>query len=316
MSNPQQPATPRYWGPRYWPTWFGLGVIWLLAQLPYGWQIRIGALLGWLMYHLVPRRRQVAEINIGLCFPELDTEARQRLVKKTFRSSGIALMETSLAWWGRDAMLARLASYDGFEHLERAKAQGKGVLLLSAHMTGMEMGGRLLVLRHPFAVMYRPHDNPLIEAVIKHAREVHAEKLIHRFDMRDMVRTLRQGGTVWYAPDQDFGRRNSVFAPFFGISTATLTTTSKLAKMSGAAVVPFLTARREDGKGYRLTFLPALADFPSGDDVADAGRYNQVVEEFVRQVPDQYLWLHRRFKTRPPGEEQFYPRKKRKEKKG
>ncbi len=292
--------------PRYWPTWLGLGALWTLSRLPFGLQMRLGAQLGMLMYYLARRRRHITRCNIALCFPELDADAQQMLVRKTFHSAGISLMETGLAWWGKDKMLARRVEIEGLEHLQQATAQGKGVLLLGAHFTSLEISGRLLSQFHPCAAMYRKHDNPLFEAIIKHSRETHLDRIISRRDMRGMVRALREGTVVWYATDQDFGSRNSVFAPFFGIQTASLVMTSKLARLSGAPVVPFFSQRLDDDSGYKLTLLPALTNFPSGDDIADAARINAVIEQQVRKVPDQYLWLHRRFKTRPEGEPGLY----------
>ncbi len=292
--------------PRYWLTWLGLGVLWLLSRLPFTLQMRLGSLLGMLMYHLARRRRHITRCNIVLCFPELDSAAQQMLIRKTFRSAGISLMETGLAWWGRDKVLARRVQVEGLEHLQRATALGKGVLLLGAHFTSLEISGRLLACFHSCAAMYRKHDNPLFEAIIKHSRETHLDKIISRRDMRGMVRALREGTVVWYATDQDFGPRNSVFAPFFGIQTASLVMTSKLARLSGAPVVPFFSQRLDDDSGYKLILLPALTDFPSGDDVADAARINAIIERQVRKAPDQYLWLHRRFKTRPEGESGLY----------
>lgn len=292
--------------PRYWLTWLGLGVLWTLSRLPFSLQMRLGSLLGMAMYYLARRRRHITQCNITLCFPELDSTAQQALVHKTFRSAGISLMETGLAWWGKNSMLSKRVEIEGLEHLQQATAQGKGVLLLGAHFTSLEISGRLLSQFHPCAAMYRKHDNPLFEAIIKHSRETHLDKIISRRDMRGMVRALREGTVVWYATDQDFGPRNSVFAPFFGLQTASLVMTSKLARLSGAPVVPFFSQRLDDNSGYKLILLPALADFPSGDDVADAARINAIIEKQVRKVPDQYLWLHRRFKTRPEGEPGLY----------
>jgi len=280
--------------------------LWMLSRLPFNLQMQLGALLGTMMYHLARRRRHIARCNITLCFPELDCEAQQILLRKTFRSAGISLMETGLAWWGKDKMLGKRVTIEGLEHLQQASASGKGVLLLGAHFTSLEISGRLLSRFHPCAAMYRKHDNPLFEAIIKHSRETHLDKIISRRDMRGMVRALREGTVVWYATDQDFGPRNSVFAPFFGVQTASLVMTSKLARLSGAPVVPFFSQRLEDDSGYRLILLPALTDFPGSDDVADATRINAIIEKQVRKVPDQYLWLHRRFKTRPESEFGLY----------
>ncbi len=296
----------RFLAPRYWGTWLALGLLRSLNLFPYRWQVGIGAGLGRLLYHVGKRRRRITETNIARCFPELDVGAQKLLVKRTFRAAGIAIPETALAWWGKDADLAPLVEIEGMAHLRAALAQGKGVLLLGAHFTSLEISGRLLALHQPCQAMYRRHDNPLFEAVIKQSRETHLEGLIERRDMRRMIRSLREGKVVWYAPDQDFGTRSGVFAPFFGIQTATLVMTSKLAKVSGAPVLPFFSQHTEGNKGYRLIIRPALEDFPSGDDVADATRINAIIEEQVRKAPEQYLWLHRRFKTRPPGEAPFY----------
>lgn len=307
MNSRPQVFDPRpYLHPRHWPTWLALGLLRLPTLLPFPMQIRLGALLGALSYYFSPKRRHIAATNIALCFPEQSAPEQRRLVRKTFRSAGIALIETSLAWWGKNEMLARRVQIEGLEHLQQAAAQGKGVLLLGAHFTSLEVSGRLLALHHPCTAMYRRHGNPLFEAIIKHSRETHLDRLISRKDMRGMIRGLRTGSVVWYAPDQDFGRHNSVFAPFFGIPTSTLVTTSKLARLSGAPVVPFFSQRLSDDSGYQLTLQPALEDFPSNDDVADATRINTIIEAQVRKAPDQYLWLHRRFKTRPLGEPGLY----------
>ncbi|NOX93177.1 MAG: LpxL/LpxP family Kdo(2)-lipid IV(A) lauroyl/palmitoleoyl acyltransferase [Gammaproteobacteria bacterium] len=303
-NDPFRPGT--FLHPRYWPTWLGLGALWMLSRLPFSLQMQLGSLLGITMYHLARRRRHITQCNITLCFPELDADAQQVLVRKTFRSAGISLMETGLAWWGKDKMLTRRVKIEGLEHLQQATAPGKGVLLLGAHFTSLEISGRLLSQFHPCAAMYRKHDNPLFEAIIKHSRETHLDKIISRRDMRGMVRALREGTVVWYATDQDFGHRNSVFAPFFGVQTASLVMTSKLARLSGAPVVPFFSQRLDDDSGYKLILLPALTDFPGDDDVADATRINAIIEQQVRKVPEQYLWLHRRFKTRPEGEPGLY----------
>jgi KDO2-lipid IV(A) lauroyltransferase len=308
MSNPVAPWRQRkFLAPQYWPAWLGLGLGWCCAQLPYRIQLWLGASLGMLGYALMKKRRKITLTNIELCFPELNTQQQQALVKKNFRSSGTALLETLLAWWGSERRMKKLLQHvEGLEHLQQALQQGKGVILLSAHLTCLEIGGRLLALHQPFAVMYKRTRNPLMETVIQHSRETHFQKAIPHHDMRAMVRSLKQNLVCWYAPDQDFGDQHSVFAPFMGVSTATLIATSRLARMSGAAVVPFFQRRLEDGSGYALSILPPLEQFPSGDDVADATRINHIIEQQIRTAPDQYLWMHKRFKTRPPGETDIY----------
>ncbi len=293
--------------PRYWLTWLGLALLRGGMRLPYRAQLTVGAGVGILIYYLMPWRRRVAQINIALCFPELSAAQQQALVKNNFRCAGISLLETALSWWASAARLKTLSQIEGIEHLQHALEKNRGVILLSAHFTCLEIGGRLLTLQQRFHVMYKKHRNRLFEALMKQARERNYELAIERHDVRGMLRSLKQGNAVWYAPDQDFGAQHSVFAPFMGIVCATLAAPSRLAKMSGAPVVPFFPQRLDDGSGYRLILLPALENFPSGDELADATRINAVIEQAVRRAPEQYLWLHRRFKTRPPGEAPLYP---------
>lgn len=308
MNKPTAPwRQKKFLAPRFWPAWLGLGLGWGCAQLPYRLQLGLGSMLGMLGYALMKSRRRVVQTNIALCFPELTAAQQQALVKKSFRSTGTALPETLLAWWGSERRMHKLLQrVEGLEHLQQALQKGHGVILLSAHLTCLEIGGRLLALHQPFAVMYKRTRDPLMEAVIQHSRETHFQKAIPHHDMRSMVRSLRQNLICWYAPDQDFGEQHSVFAPFMGIPTATLVATARLAKMSGAAVVPFFQRRLEDGSGYELTILPALEQFPCGDDVEDATRINRIIEQQIRLAPDQYLWMHKRFKTRPPGAPGLY----------
>jgi len=296
--------------PRYWPTWLGLAVMWCLAQLPYRVQLAIGRLTGALLERFSPRRVRIARINLELCFPELDAAARRALVHAHFRSLGIGAVETAMSWWTPERRLRNLAHIEGLEHLQAAHARGRGVILLAGHFTTLEIGGRLLALHAPFHVHYREHKNPVFEAVMKRAREARFEKAIPRGNMRAMVRSLKDNTAVWYAPDQNYGAEQSVFVPFFGVPAATITATSRLARISGAAVVPFFQQRLPGTAGYRLTLMPALADFPGEDETADAVRVNALIEQAIRRAPEQYLWTHRRFKTQPPGTPSPYARRR------
>jgi len=292
--------------PRYWGTWLGLGLLWLLTRLPYVWQLKAGRWLGRTVYRLAKRRRRIAAINLNLCFPELSVSEREALLIQHFESLGMGLLEMVTAWWVADKHLAHLGQLEGFEHLEAALSRGKGVILLSAHFTSLEIGTRFLTLKTQVHATYRPHENPVVELFMKKSRELHAEKAISRDAIRDMVRSLRQNKPVWFAIDQNFGHKNSVFAPFFGIPAATNTATARLAKLTGAAVVPFFVSRLPDAKGYQVILQPALTDFPTDDNVADATTVNGLIEQQTRQAPEQYLWAHRRFKDRPNDEERFY----------
>jgi KDO2-lipid IV(A) lauroyltransferase len=291
---------------RYWPTWSGLGLLWCLSKLPYAWQLAIGRRIGKLFYRFSNRRRHIVATNLSLCFPELTAVAREELLQEQFASLGIGVLEMAMSWWGTDRQLKKLARLDGLEHLHRALEQGKGVILLSAHFTTLEIGGRLLSMSAPFHVMYRTHKNAAFEATLKAARTRHFRKAIPRGDLRGMLRSLGENIPVWYAPDQDYGREQSIFVPFFGINTASITGTSRLARISKAAVVPFFQTRLPGAQGYQLTLYPALDNFPGDSIEADTWRINELIETRVREHPEQYLWAHRRFKTRPEGEPGVY----------
>lgn len=282
------------------------GMLWCVTRLPYSGQLLIGRSLGRLIRRLARDRRNIARTNLALCFPERSGSEREQLFDDHFDSLGIALIETALAWWGSNRRLEGLLTINGLGHLEDALRHGRGAILLSAHFTTLEIGGRLLALHAPFHVLYRSHKNPVIEALQRRARRRHFEKAIRRDDLRALLASLKQNRPVWYAPDQDFGRANSLFVPFFGIPAATLTATSRLARLSGAPVVPFFPRRLPDARGYELSLLPALEDFPGKDVEQDTRRIMALIEERVRQQPEQYLWVHRRFKTRPPGEPPVY----------
>lgn len=287
--------------------WIGLGTMWGVAHMPHRLQLLIGHAIGRVLRMALKDRRAFAWVNLCLCFPELSVDQRRTLLKRHFLSLGMGMVETAMCWWTPARRLYPLVQMDGLENLHRALDRGKGVILLSAHFTTTEIGARLLHLFVPFHASYRKHNNLLFETIMRRAREAHCQTAIPRGDIRAFLRSLKQNVPIWYAPDQNYSpRHNIVFAPFFGVPAATVTATARLAQMSGAAVVPFFPQRLDDG-GYRLCILPALEDFPSGDIAADTNRVNRVIEDAVRQVPAQYLWVHRRFKTRPEGEAYLYP---------
>lgn len=293
-------------GPKHWPTWIGLGFLRLCTLLPYRMQMWLGRLLGYLSFALMSRRRHIVEINIQLAFPELNEKEQKSLVRKTFASTGMGIFETAMAWWGSKRRLQSRVIINGIEHLQNALAQGKGVILLSAHFSCLELSGRLLSFTQPFQVTYKRAHNPLMEAVLRHVRKKHFIDAINTYDTREMITGLKKNVATWYAMDQDLGARLHVFAPFMGIPACTLTTTSRLARMSGAIVVPYFPKRLDDSYKYELTILPALENFPSKDELEDTTRINDLITEHVRKAPEQYLWVHRRFKTRPPGEPDVY----------
>ena len=292
--------------PRYWSTWFGLGILRGIAQLPYYWQFHIGKLIGRAMYLLSRRRRHIAEVNLRLCFPEFDAQQRRRLLKKHFASLGMSLVETAMSWWTPDARMRKLAQVEGLGHIEQALRHGKGVILLSAHFTNLEIGTHLLAIHTRFHAMYKSHKNPLFDTVMKRAREARCEKAIPSDDVRGMLNSLKQNIPVWYASDQNYGLKHSVFVPFFGIPAATNPAPLRLARLSGAPIIPFMIQRRDDRHDYLLTLLPALDGIPSDDIYQDLLHISQLIEQQVRKAPEQYLWVHRRFKDRPSEEGGFY----------
>ncbi|TBV10650.1 lipid A biosynthesis lauroyl acyltransferase [Stutzerimonas kirkiae] len=294
--------------PRFWPLWLGLGSLWLLVQLPYRVLLVLGRGLGLAMYRLARARRRIARRNLQLCLGHLDAGQRERLLKANFISTGIAFFEMAMSWWWPQRRLQRLAHVEGLEHLQRAAAEGQGVILMALHFTTLEIGAALLGQRYTIDGMYRQHKNPLFDYVQRRGRERHNPDAtaIEREDVRTMLKVLRAGRAIWYAPDQDYGRKQSLFVPLFGISAATVTATSKFARLGKARVVPFTQERLADGSGYRLTLHAPLADFPGESEAADCLRINQWIEREVTALPEQYLWAHRRFKTRPEGEEGLY----------
>jgi len=291
--------------PRYWLSWLGLTLMRLSVYLPKRLQLLIGKTLGRLLIPFMGSRAKIARRNIELCFPELDPSQQQVLLKNTLTTMGMMMIETAMSWWASDRTLSKRVRYEGLEHLEQAKARGKGVILLTGHFTSMELGGRLIMLKTPAYVMFRHLKNKLFNAVMMRARTFHSEGIVLRDDPRSMLRALKKNKVVWYAPDQDFGQRTSVFAKFFGVQAATIPATARMVKMSGASIVPFVPRREADGS-YTLSIDKAWENYPSGDDMADAQRINDWLEQAIRQSPEQYLWVHRRFKTQPEGKGQLY----------
>ncbi|HXH04231.1 MAG TPA: LpxL/LpxP family Kdo(2)-lipid IV(A) lauroyl/palmitoleoyl acyltransferase [Candidatus Competibacteraceae bacterium] len=295
-----------YAAPRYWPTWLGMVTMRLMAALPLAWQLRLGRWMGLLSLRVAPRRRRIADTNLRLCFPHLNSGQRRHLLREHFAALGIGMFETAAAWWAPDAALRGRVEIVGLEHLEQASASGKGIILLTGHFTCLELGARFITWHLDFHAMYRPHKNPLYEALMRRCREQQSRlPPLPRDELRATLRALRQGRAIWYAPDQNYGGTQSVFVPFFGIPTLTITATARLAQLGEALVLPYWPQRLADGR-YRVIIQPPLSDFPSGEAQADARRINALLEDAIRQAPEQYLWVHRRFKTRPPGEPRIY----------
>lgn len=296
----------RFYHPRFWPVWLGVGLLRLAVLLPLSWQIRLGHWLGTCLYQLMKKRRHVTAVNIRLCFPEKPAQEQARMVREVFQHNAIGLLESASGWWMSDQRLQVPVSMRGLEHLHQALSLGRGVILLGGHFSTLDMGGRLTSRYFAADIMYRRHNNPLMEVIIRRARERHLVQAIERENLRQVLRALRDNHVVWYAPDQDFGPRYSVYAPFFGVPAATITATSRLARLNHSPVLMLAQRRSADNRSYVLEISPPLADFPSADEVADATQINQVLEQAIRQAPTQYMWVHRRFKTHPKGKNYLY----------
>ncbi|MDZ7751676.1 MAG: lipid A biosynthesis acyltransferase [Gammaproteobacteria bacterium] len=273
-----------------------LVLLWLVARLPHRVALALGGAGGRLYLLFSRRRRRVARINLELCFPGLTRDEHQALLRDHFSSLGQGIVEMAIGWWTDLAPVLARTEMEGVEHLTAAAARGRGVVLLSAHFTGLELGGALLNTRMPFAVVYRKHEHPVIQRTLARSRARLFRRAIPRNDIRQMLKALKEGEIVWFAADQHPRKRSGVMAGFFGIPTLTSTAPSRIARASGSPVVPFFPHRLEDG-GYVLRILPELEGFPSGDEVLDATRINRIIEDEVRRAPHEYLWIHRRFKT-------------------
>lgn len=292
--------------PRHWLAWVGTGVIWLIGRLPFPLWRALGRGLGRLTLLVRNQRRRVAERNIALCFPELDAAQQRALLDEYMRDIGMMLIEFCVGWMASDSAIRRIpVQVEGLEHIEAARARGQGILLVDGHFSHLELCGRMLAQRVGVAAMYRRMDSPVLDWVVLRARLHYIEAMIEREDLRDTVRLLREGGTLWYAPDQDMRGKQRIFAPFFGVPAATIPATHHLARLSGACVIPFFHRRLDDGS-YALRVEAPLEGVPSDDVQADTTAVNAAIERMVREAPAQYLWLHKRFKTRPQGEPPVY----------
>lgn len=301
--------------PRYWAIWFlFVPLLVLAALLPWAVQQRLGRGLGWLLWRFIGQRRRDTETNIALCFPEKSEAERAGMVRDVFRNGGLSLFETANAWLRPVGYYDHRVTATGLEHLEAALARGKGVLLLGAHYSFVDLCGLLAMRFFAVDIVYRPQNNPALEWLIRRCRRRIYGVQIDHDNMRQLIRALKDNHVVWYTPDQDFGLKQGVFAPFFGVSAATLTSPRRLQKINGSPVLFVHFRRLGLEERYEMLITPPLDAYPSDDVVADATRVNAMLETLIRRSPTQYMWYHRRFKTRPPGEPMPYPRKRRHQK--
>ena len=305
MSDDRKPLH-RFWTLRYWPTWLGMAALRLVCLLPHRAALAIGRGLGRIAERRAGSRRAIVRRNIELCFPDLTAEERDALAARHFEALGMSLIEMGIGRWASDRTHAKIARLEGREHLQQALDSGKGIILLSAHFTTLEISGRLLAMNcPPFDAVYRKNRSEFITELQRTGRERSADETIEKRDIKKMVRKLRKGRPVWYAPDQSYDRKGAVVVPFFGVPSMHTAATSTLARLGDAVTLPFFPRRLEDGS-YVHTILPPLPDFPGDDPVEDTRKYVSVLEEHIRSCPEQYFWLHRKFKNLPEGYDDYY----------
>ncbi len=300
MATQAPPPHSAFLAPGFWPTWLGIGLLCLVAWLPFRLRMAAGSALGWATRLLAHERRYITEVNIRLCFPELDAQAQAALVRQAFRENGIGLIETATGWIRPPRHFHAISELRGGELLQQGLQRGRGVLLLGGHYSTLDFSANLLSLYFPFGVTYRAHRNPLFDAFMLRGRIRNCSGVFDRKDIRGAFRHLKQNKILWYAPDQDYGPEHAVYAPFFGRQAATITAATRFAAFNDSAVCVISHRRHTREKRYVLDILP-LPGFPSGDDVTDALLINRMLEQEIRKAPAQYLWMHKRFKSQPGG---------------
>ena len=306
MSKPRIPLA--FYAPKHWGTWIGIILLRMLSFFPYKLMPKISSLLGSVFFKIAKRRRHIIETNIKICFPGKTAKEQHQLALEASTASFMALFETSLIWFGPTKRYIHRHTVEGMEHLTNATKDGKGVIILASHFTTLEISGALLNSHiDNLKVVYKRSNVPLLEYFIQTRRGTKCcSGLIKHKSLREVVRSVKKGNVVSFSPDQDFGEKDSIFVPFFNVPCCTLLSTQRLAKLTGAPVIPYFVSRDEDGLGYTMRFSPPLENFPSDDDVHDATTVNEAIEDQIRIAPAQYLWAHRRFKTRPKGEKDLY----------
>ena len=284
----------------------GIFLLWLMHFLPFRVLVWVGTTLGSLLYLIAAERRKVGSINLKLCFPDLSDEARKKLLREHFKMFARGLIERTILWWSSAEYISSLIRVEGVEHFEAVK--DKPSILLTPHFVGMDVGGQWIAQHTDTVCMYANQKNIyLTELLLKKRARFRNQRLYSRQQgLRPILKGMRAGMPFIYPPDQDQGIKDGAFIPFFGVPAATMTSVARIAQMAGAKVVPSITRLLPGGAGYVLTFYPAWENYPSGDDIADTRRMNEFIEDRVREMPEQYFWLHKRFKTRPEGEKKFY----------
>lgn len=285
-----------------------VGILWLLHWLPLGAQAAIGQGLGALLYRVARARRHIVDVNLRLCFPGLDERDRRRLAQAHFRVLGRSMVERGVLWFAPRERLARLIKVEGIERVQALLADKRPVILLAPHFVGLDAGGVAITMNFDIVSIYAKQSDPVIDHWLHFGRSRFGDQLLvaRAEGARPTVKAMKAGRPFYYLPDMDYRRKDSIFVPFFGVQAATITGLSRLSRLAGAVVVPCATRMLPGGQGYVVEIGAPWEDFPSNDIASDTLRMNQCVETLILTMPEQYYWVHRRFKTRPHGEDKLY----------
>ena len=298
-----------YIHPKYWPSWAGVSLLWLISQLPWRLQMALGSSIGKVLYVLLPKRRAVCLANLNIAYPKKSKSDIEKIAKAHFESLSKGLFDAAFSWWGNTEKLLALSHINGIENLDEALASKRPIIFLSSHFTSLEVSGSILADRLQSCFVFRPHQNKLLNELSIKRREARFGKTIAKDNIRGMVRMLKQRTAVWYAPDQQFQGKNHIMVPFFGVDAPTNPATSRLAKLSNALVIPIFCTRNEKNNhnyGYTLHILSALENFPSTDINDDTLRINKIIEQQIDTCTEQYLWTHKRYKGSTIGGKSIY----------
>lgn len=301
MSLQKISAPPFEWAfllPKYWLIWLSIALLYCISWLPYRFQLFLSKGMGKLLKVFAKKRYHIAKRNLALCFPHYSEQQRNKLLSDNLDNAGMAIFESSMGWWWPTWRVAQKAEFEGYELIEQILAKGKGVLAYAIHNMNLEFSCRVAGLKHPSVVFYRKHKNKLMEFMQYHGRTRSNKYMIPRKDVAGLISALNNGEICFYLPDQDYGRTRCEFAPLFAVPQAATTTGSLLFAQHANCETVFLVSIRT-ATGYKIKILPALDNFPSGDDNYDVSRINRMIEQLILMAPEQYLWMHKRFKTRP-----------------
>ncbi|WP_297820759.1 LpxL/LpxP family Kdo(2)-lipid IV(A) lauroyl/palmitoleoyl acyltransferase [uncultured Paraglaciecola sp.] len=284
--------------PKYWLTWLSVFILYSVSWFPYSVQKSIGKLLGKLLKIIAKKRYNVAKRNLELSFPDFSQEKRQTILDANLDNAGMAVLETGMGWWWPTWRVTQKAEFEGYEHIEAILAKGNGVLAYAIHNMNLEFACRMAGLKYPSVVFYRKHNNRLMEYISYHGRKRSNKYMVHKRNVKGLISALDDGELCMYLPDQDYGRKKCEFTPFFAVPEVATTTGSLLFAKQANCETVFLVSVRTDN-GYKIIVQPGLDNFPSDDDNYDVTRINQMIEKMIMLAPEQYLWMHKRFKTRP-----------------